>query len=69
MTVQPGERWLADIRFTDASTSKIRQVLVLWLDALDAIVAAVTTAGPRLKPRRTAVGCFPRPKISGWAGL
>jgi hypothetical protein len=31
MTVQPGELWLADIRFTDASASKIRPVLVLWL--------------------------------------
>src|SRR5207253_2224352 len=47
MTVQPGELWLADIRFTDASASKIRPVLVLWLDALDAVVAAVTAAGPR----------------------
>jgi hypothetical protein len=32
MTVQAGERWLADIRFTDASASKIRPVLVLWVD-------------------------------------
>ena len=47
MTVQPGELWLANILFTDASAAKIRPVLVLWLDALDAIVAAVTTAGPR----------------------
>jgi len=42
--MQPGEVWLADIRFTDASASKIRPVLVLWLDGIDAIVAAVTTA-------------------------
>jgi mRNA interferase MazF len=47
MTVQPGELWLADIPFTHAGRSKIRPVLVLWLDALDAVVAAVTTAGPR----------------------
>ena len=47
MTVQPGELWLADIRFTDGSASKIRPVLILWLEALDAVVAAVTTAGPR----------------------
>src|SRR2546421_13088272 len=46
MTVQPGELWLADIRFTDGSASKLRPVLVLWLDALDAVVAAVTTANP-----------------------
>jgi mRNA interferase MazF len=44
MTVRPGELWLADIRFTDATASKIRPVLVLWLDALDAVVAVVTTA-------------------------
>jgi mRNA interferase MazF len=47
MTVQPGELWLADIRFTDASASKIRPVLVLWVDALDAVVAAITASAPR----------------------
>jgi mRNA interferase MazF len=47
MTVQPGELWLADIRFTDATGSIIRPILVLWLDGLDSIVAAVTTAAPR----------------------
>jgi mRNA interferase MazF len=47
MTVQPGEVWLADIPFTNASASKIRPVLVLWIDAQDVIVAAVTTAQPR----------------------
>jgi mRNA interferase MazF len=47
MTVQPGEVWLADIRYTDATASKIRPILVLWLDALDAVVAVVTTAAPR----------------------
>ncbi len=47
MIVQPGELWLANIRFTDASASKVRPVLVLWLDALDVVVAAVTTAGAR----------------------
>ena len=47
MTAQPGELWLADIRFTDASASKIRPVLVLWLDERDAVVAAVTAALPR----------------------
>jgi mRNA interferase MazF len=44
---QPGEFWLADIPFTNASASKIRPVLVLWLDAGDAVVAAVTSARPR----------------------
>ena len=47
MTIQAGEIWLADIPFTDGSASKIRPVLVLWLDGLDAVVAAVTTAAPR----------------------
>jgi mRNA interferase MazF len=44
---QPGELWLADIPFTNATASKIRLVLVLWLDAGDAVVAAVTSAPPR----------------------
>ena len=47
MTMQAGEFWLADIPFTDGSASKIRPVLVLWLDGLDAVVAAVTSAAPR----------------------
>jgi mRNA interferase MazF len=47
MTPSPGEIWLADIPFTDGSTSKIRPVLVLWLDAADVVVAAVTSAPPR----------------------
>ena len=47
MTPSPGEIWLAEIPFTDGSASKIRPVLVLWLDAGDAVVAAVTSANPR----------------------
>jgi mRNA interferase MazF len=47
MTIQPGEFWLADIPFTSGSGSKKRPVLVLWLDGLDAVVAAVTSAAPR----------------------
>jgi mRNA interferase MazF len=47
MTIQPGEFWVADIRFTDGSGTKKRPVLVLWLDGSDAVVAAVTTAPPR----------------------
>lgn len=43
----PGELWVADIPYTDHSTSKKRPVLVLWIDAADAVVAAVTTAAPR----------------------
>jgi mRNA interferase MazF len=43
----PGEIWLAEIPFTDGSASKIRPVLVLWLDFGDAVVAAVTSAAPR----------------------
>jgi mRNA interferase MazF len=47
MTIQPGELWLAEIRYTDQTASKKRPVLVLWLDGLDAVVAVVTTAAPR----------------------
>jgi mRNA interferase MazF len=47
MTPSPGEIWLADIPFTDGSTSKIRPVLILWLDAADVVVTAVTSAPPR----------------------
>ncbi len=43
----PGEIWLAEILFTDGSAAKIRPVLVLWLDAGDAVVSAVTSAVPR----------------------
>ena len=46
-TVQPGEIWIADILFTDGSASKKRPVLILWLDANDVVVAAVTSATPR----------------------
>jgi mRNA interferase MazF len=47
MTIQPGEFWVANIPFTDASGTKKRPVLVLWLDDSDVIVSAVTTATPR----------------------
>jgi mRNA interferase MazF len=47
MTVQAGEVWLANIPFTDGSAAKIRPIVVLWLDGLDAVVAAVTSAAPR----------------------
>ena len=47
MTPSPGEIWLADIPFTDGSASKIRPVLVLWLDAADCVLAAETSAPPR----------------------
>jgi len=47
MTPQPGEIWLADLPFSSGTASKIRPVLVLWLDASDAVVAAVTPALPR----------------------
>ncbi len=43
----PGEIWLARITFTDGSASKVRPVLILWLDAADCVVAAVTSASPR----------------------
>src|SRR5579883_1130918 len=47
MPIQPGEFWVADIPFTSGSGSKKRPLLVLWLDGLDAVVAAVTSAAPR----------------------
>jgi mRNA interferase MazF len=47
MAIKAGEFWVADIPFTDASATKRRPVLVLWLDASDTVVAAVTTANPR----------------------
>jgi mRNA interferase MazF len=44
---QPGELWLADIPFTSGAASKVRPVLILWIDAADVVVAAVTSAAPR----------------------
>jgi mRNA interferase MazF len=46
---KPGEFWLADIPFTSGPGSKLRPVLVLWMDAADVVVAAVTSAPPRSK--------------------
>jgi len=42
-----GECWLAEIPFTSGVASKLRPVLVLWEDAADVVVAAVTRALPR----------------------
>jgi len=47
MSMQAGELWLANIPFTSGMASKIRPVLILWLDGLDAVVAVVTSANPR----------------------
>ncbi len=44
---RPGEVWLAEIPFTSGVASKLRPVLVLWTDAADVVVAAVTSAQPR----------------------
>jgi len=44
---RPGEIWLAEILFTSGASSKIRPILILWVDAGDAVVAAITSAGPR----------------------
>ena len=49
MTLRPGEFWVARIVFTDGSGSKVRPVLILWIDGQDVVVAAVTTATPRSK--------------------
>jgi mRNA interferase MazF len=47
MTIQSGDFWIAEIPFTDGSTSKKRPALVLWIDAFDVVVASVTSATPR----------------------
>lgn len=47
MTIQPGDFWVANILFTDGSAAKKRPLLVLWIDALDIVAAAVTSAAPR----------------------
>jgi mRNA interferase MazF len=44
---QPGEIWLAKIPFTTGAASKLRPVLILWTDAADVVVTAVTSAPPR----------------------
>ena len=54
MTIQAGEFWVADIKFTDGSASKKRPVLVLWLDGADVVVAAVTSAKAR-SPRGVTI--------------
>ena len=63
MMIQAGEFWLADIPFTDGSSSKRRPVLVLWLDGLDVVVAAVTSAAGRSRtdvPLTDWQACRPR---------
>ena len=47
MIPQPGEVSIADIPFTSGTASKLRPVLVLWTDAADVVVAAVTSAPSR----------------------
>jgi mRNA interferase MazF len=44
---KPGEIWVAEIPFTNGSASKLRPVLILWIDGRDAVVAAVTSAPSR----------------------
>ncbi len=46
---QPGELWIAEIPFTSGMASTLRPVLVLWTDAADVVVAAVTSAPPRTR--------------------
>lgn len=46
-TIRPGEFWVAEIPFTSGAASKRRPGLVLWLEGVDAVVAAVTSASPR----------------------
>jgi mRNA interferase MazF len=47
MTSQPGEFWVADIRFSSGRGSKVRPVLILWLEGNDVVTAVVTSAAPR----------------------
>jgi mRNA interferase MazF len=47
MMPKPGEIWLAEIPFTTGAASKLRPVLILWNDASDSVVAAITSAAPR----------------------
>ena len=47
MTIRPGEYWVADITFANASGSKKRPILILWLDGTDVVAAAVASANPR----------------------
>jgi len=47
MPMQAGDVALADIPFTDGSSSKIRPVLVLWVESQDAVVSAITSAPSR----------------------
>ena len=42
-----GQLWLAEIPFTSGQAARLRPVLVLWEDAADVVVAAVTQAPPR----------------------
>ena len=51
MTIQSGEFWIAQIPFTDGSSSKKRPVLILWLDGNDAVVAVVTSVAPRMSSK------------------
>jgi mRNA interferase MazF len=43
----PGELWIADIPFVQGGGSKLRPVLVLWIDGVDRIVATVTSSPSR----------------------
>jgi mRNA interferase MazF len=45
--LRAGEIWLANIPFTTGTGRKLRPVLILWMDAQDAVVAAITSASPR----------------------
>ncbi len=44
---EPGDIWLAEVAYTSGLAAKRRPVLVLWLDAEDAVVAVVTSVVPK----------------------
>jgi len=46
-TIRAGDFWVAEISYTSGAASKKRPVLILWIDGVDAVVAAVTSAQAR----------------------
>jgi len=43
----PSEIWLANFPYTEGTSSKIRPVVVLWVDHDDSVVSIVTTSAAR----------------------
>ena len=45
--MSPGEIWLGGVAFSDGRQSKVRPVLVLFVDREDVVVATITSSAPR----------------------